>query len=137
MKGKRYTTEDKIRILRDADRGKSILGVCREHNLSEVSFPRWKRPFAQRELERGPPTRGTRTRERRTQGDARGVAAQKPGACSRGWKKMVSPAHRRQGAHALVKRGRCAGRAVCRLPAARAQPVCARQRRPGAGGGAP
>ena len=45
MKGKRYTTEDKIRILRDADRGKNILEVCREHNISEVSFHRWKRQF--------------------------------------------------------------------------------------------
>ena len=35
MKGKRYTTEDKIRILRDADRGqKSILDNCREANIS-------------------------------------------------------------------------------------------------------
>ena len=47
MKGKRYTTEDKIRILRDADRGKNILAVCRQHNISEVSFHRWKRAFGQ------------------------------------------------------------------------------------------
>ena len=40
MKDKRYTTEDKIRILRDADRGKSILEVCRERHISEVSFQR-------------------------------------------------------------------------------------------------
>ena len=46
MKGKRYTTEDKIRILREADRGeKSIPDLCREANLSEVSFHRWKRQF--------------------------------------------------------------------------------------------
>ena len=50
MKGKRYTTEDKIRILRDADRGKNILEVCRVHNISEVSFHRWKRQFGQMEL---------------------------------------------------------------------------------------
>ena len=50
MKGKRYTTEEKIRILRDADRGKSILEVCREHNISEVSFHRWKRQFGQMDL---------------------------------------------------------------------------------------
>lgn len=47
MKGKRYTIEDKIRILRETDRGKSILEVCREHNISEVSFHRWKRQFGQ------------------------------------------------------------------------------------------
>ena len=50
MKGKRYTTEDKIRILRQADAGKSILDVCREHNISEVSFHRWKRQFGQMEI---------------------------------------------------------------------------------------
>ena len=50
MKGKRYTTEDKIRILREGDRGKNILEVCRQHNISEVSFHRWKRQFGQMEL---------------------------------------------------------------------------------------
>ena len=50
MKGKRYTTEDKVRILREADSGKSIQQVCREHNLSEVSFHRWKRQFGQMEI---------------------------------------------------------------------------------------
>jgi transposase-like protein len=34
MKGKRYTTEDKIRILREADRGgKSSLNVCRDSGV--------------------------------------------------------------------------------------------------------
>ena len=50
MKGKRYTTEDKIRILREADRGKAINEVCREHNISEVSFHRWKRQFGMMEI---------------------------------------------------------------------------------------
>ena len=50
MKGKRYTTEDKIRILREADTGKTILEVCREHNISEVSFHRWKQQFGQLEI---------------------------------------------------------------------------------------
>jgi len=50
MKGKRYTTEEKIRILREADAGKSILDVCREHNISDVSFHRWKKQFGQLEI---------------------------------------------------------------------------------------
>ena len=45
MKGKRYTTEDKIRILRAVDSGQAVLDVCREHNISEVSFHRWTRQF--------------------------------------------------------------------------------------------
>ena len=51
MKGKRYTTEDKIRMLREADRGeKSIQDICREANLSVVSFHQWKRQFGQMDI---------------------------------------------------------------------------------------
>ena len=51
MKGKRYPTEDKIRILREADRGeKSIADLCREENLSVVSFHRWKTQFRQMDI---------------------------------------------------------------------------------------
>jgi putative transposase len=52
MKGKRYTTEDKIRILREADRGeKSIADIYRDENLSAVSFHRWKRQFGQMDIQ--------------------------------------------------------------------------------------
>ena len=51
MKGKKYGTEDKIRILRQADvGGRSILEVCRESNISEVTFHRWKNQFGQMEV---------------------------------------------------------------------------------------
>jgi len=50
MKGKKYTTEEKIRILRQADGGESIAEVCREHNLTQVSFHRWKKQFGQMEV---------------------------------------------------------------------------------------
>jgi len=38
MKGKKHTTEDKIRILRAADGGKSIVEICKEKNISEQTF---------------------------------------------------------------------------------------------------
>ena len=51
MKGKRYTTEDKIRILRAADRGeKNIQDICREENVSEVTFHRWKKQYGHMEI---------------------------------------------------------------------------------------
>jgi putative transposase len=51
MKGKRYTTEEKIRILREADRGqKSVLDICLEENISEVTFHRWKQQFGHMEV---------------------------------------------------------------------------------------
>src|ERR1035437_3981300 len=51
MKGKRSTTEDKLRILREAARGeKSLADICRDENLSVVSFHRWKRQFGHMEI---------------------------------------------------------------------------------------
>lgn len=51
MKGKRYTTEQKIRILREADTGRTIQDVCRDNGISEQSFHRWKREFGMMELD--------------------------------------------------------------------------------------
>ena len=42
--------EDKIRILRQVDSGRSVAEVCQEHNLSQVSFYRWKKQFGQMEV---------------------------------------------------------------------------------------
>ena len=40
MKGKTHSTEEIIRILRQADGGETALSVCREHNISEQTFYR-------------------------------------------------------------------------------------------------
>ena len=51
MKGKRYTTQEKIRILREADGGTRTIGdICREKNIWEVTFHRWKKQFGQMDL---------------------------------------------------------------------------------------
>ena len=51
MKGKRYSVEQKIRILREADRSeRTIQELCREENLSEVTFHRWKKQFGQMDI---------------------------------------------------------------------------------------
>jgi len=51
MKGKRYTTEQKVRILREPNAEKNIVDVCREHGISEQSFHRWKRELGMLELD--------------------------------------------------------------------------------------
>src|SRR5271154_2221432 len=50
MKGKRYSTEEKVRILREADSGRSIVEICREKNISDVTFHRWRKQFGQMDL---------------------------------------------------------------------------------------
>ena len=52
MKGKRYTTEEKICILREADgTGRKIQDVCRERQISEQTFHRWQREFGMLEVD--------------------------------------------------------------------------------------
>ena len=43
MKGKTHSTEEAIRILRQADGGETAQAICREHNISEQTFYRWKK----------------------------------------------------------------------------------------------
>ena len=51
MKGIRYSTEQKICILREAEgSGKKIQDVCRDHQISEQTFYRWKREFGMLEI---------------------------------------------------------------------------------------
>ena len=45
MKGKRFTEEQVIRILQEAESGLAVADVCRKHNCSEQSFYRWKAKF--------------------------------------------------------------------------------------------
>ena len=45
MKGKRYSEEQIIRILREVEAGKPIAQVCREHGVSEQSVYRWRTKY--------------------------------------------------------------------------------------------
>jgi putative transposase len=46
MKGKRYSEEHIVRILRELDGGKSMAEVCRQHGVSEQSVYRWRSKYA-------------------------------------------------------------------------------------------
>lgn len=45
MKGKRYSEEQIVRILKEVERGKAVADVCREHGVSEQSVYRWRAKF--------------------------------------------------------------------------------------------
>ena len=50
MKQKKHSTEEIIRILRQADAGQPVPEVCREHNISEATFYRWKKKYGDMSL---------------------------------------------------------------------------------------
>ncbi len=44
-KGKKHTPEQIVTILRRIDSGEAIAAVCREVNISEATFHRWKQQY--------------------------------------------------------------------------------------------
>ena len=55
MKGKRYSEEQIVHMLKDVERGKSIAAVAREYGVSETTIHRWRgkyRGMDQAELRR-------------------------------------------------------------------------------------
>lgn len=50
MKGQTHSTEEIIRILRQADGGGTAQSICRKHGISEQTFYRWKKRYGDMEL---------------------------------------------------------------------------------------
>jgi putative transposase len=50
MKGKRFSDEQIIRILQEAETGLSVTDIWRKHNCSEQSLYRWKSKFGGMEV---------------------------------------------------------------------------------------
>ena len=44
-KGKRHTAEQIVRILREADDGRTVAQICSEYNICVQTFYRWRRKF--------------------------------------------------------------------------------------------
>lgn len=50
MKGKRYSAEQIIKILREAERAQSAREVIRRYDITEQTFYRWKKVYAGMEV---------------------------------------------------------------------------------------
>lgn len=50
MKGKRFSEEQIIGILKEAEAGAATKELCRRHGISEQSFYRWKAKYGGMEL---------------------------------------------------------------------------------------
>jgi len=50
MKQKKHSTEEIIRILRQADGDGTIESICRQRNISKATFHRWRRKYGDMDL---------------------------------------------------------------------------------------
>ena len=50
MKQEQHSTEEIIRILRQAEEDQTIDAVCRKHTISKATFQRWKRKYGDMDL---------------------------------------------------------------------------------------
>ena len=50
MKGKRFSEEQIIRILHEAESLDNVREVCRQHNIAEQTLYRWRRQFGGMEV---------------------------------------------------------------------------------------
>jgi len=50
MKGKRYSEEQVIRVLKEIDSGKKVKEVCREHGVTEQTVYRWRNKYGGMEV---------------------------------------------------------------------------------------
>jgi len=50
VKQKNHTTEEIIRILRQAEAEDTVEAVCRTHNISNTTFYRWKKKYGDMDL---------------------------------------------------------------------------------------
>ena len=62
MKGKRYSEEKIISILKEHESGISVADLCRRHGVSEQSIYRWKTKFGGMEVSDAKRLRDWRTR---------------------------------------------------------------------------
>ena len=45
MKKSRFSESQIIRILKEADGGRKVAGICREHGVSQATYYHWKAKF--------------------------------------------------------------------------------------------
>jgi putative transposase len=65
MKGKRFSEEQIIAILKEAEAGAGTKDLCRRHGISEQSFYRWKAKYGGMEVSDAKKLRGLEDENRR------------------------------------------------------------------------
>ena len=114
MKKKRHTSEQVIQILRKADGEKTVEEVCRESNISEQTFYRWRRKYGRMkmaDLKRFKELEKENTQLKKMLADEMLKIRVLEETLK---KKVVSASAKRQAVQRVVEKGVCSVRGACR-----------------------
>ena len=65
MKGKRFTEEQIIRVLKEAEGGLKVSDLCRQQGISEATYYRWKSKYGGMEVKEAKRLRALEEENRR------------------------------------------------------------------------
>jgi putative transposase len=114
MRKSRFTPEQILQALRQAESGTPVVDICRKLSVTETTFYRWKKQYGSLDTNELRELRQLREGEPAAQAGGRRPHARQddPPGCSR--KKMVSPAQRRAVVAWATNTYRVAERRACR-----------------------
>lgn len=131
MKRKRFSEQQIIAILREHEAGVSTADLCRKHGMSSASFYAWKAKYGGMDVSDAQKLKGLEAGKRQVEEAAGGDDDRQRRAERPAWKKMVTPAQRREAIAHLVAAHQMSERRACRVAGVARALVRYRSRRPG------
>ena len=115
MRKKRFSEEQIIKVMRQAEAGEAIKDVCREHGFSEGTYYRWKAKYGGLEISEARRLKELERKNRRLKNAVADLTLDNQALKENCLAKMVTPAMRRRAAQRLQQRLGLSERRACRV----------------------